>query len=56
MSITLYKYCDLRNQLFADIATFIVNFDTLCLEDKFLLLFGSHAAIGCEFIGNKLCQ
>ena len=35
------KYCDLRNQLFADIATFIVNFDTLCLEDKFLLLLGS---------------
>ena len=23
-----HKYCDLRNQLFADIATFIVNFDT----------------------------
>ena len=33
-----HKYCDLRNQLFADIAKFIVNFDTLCLEDKVLLL------------------
>ena len=30
-----------RNQLFADIAKFIVNFDTLCLEDKFLLLLSS---------------
>ena len=30
-----------RNQLFADTAKFIVNFDTLCLEDKFLLLLGS---------------
>ena len=36
-----HKYCDLRNQLFADIAKFIVNFDMLCLEDKFLLLLGS---------------
>ena len=34
-----HKYCDLRNQLFADIAKFIVNFETLCLEDKFLSLF-----------------
>ena len=36
-----HNYCDLRNQLFADIATFIINFDTLCLEDKVLLLLGS---------------
>ena len=36
-----HKYCDLRNQLFANIAKFIVNFDTLCLEGKFLLLLGS---------------
>ena len=32
---------NLRNQLFADIAEFMVNFDTLSLEDKFLLLLGS---------------
>ena len=31
----------LRNQLFADIAKFIVNFDTLFLKDKFLLILGS---------------
>ena len=35
------KYDDLRKVLFDNIAKIIVNFDTLSLEDTFLLLLGS---------------
>ena len=35
------KYSDIRNNLFEAISKFVVNFDTLSLEEKFLMLLSS---------------
>ena len=35
------KYSDIRNNLFEAISKFVVNFDTLSLEENFLMLLSS---------------
>ena len=41
------KYSDIRNNLFEAISKFVVNFDTLSLEENLMLLSSQQSDVTC---------